>query len=149
MFFAERPDVFPAKTRGNRQIGAQAEFILAEKAEIIIEGEALRVAGISQGKNIANVEVCQPVDDAIIRKRRARPVALRYAGIYVKQSALQVIVEALHVVAVIFAAELDRVVPLNPGEIVQNLKRFAHPSAWHAEPGRAQILQVAVEINFR
>jgi len=55
-FSPSGPDVFPPKPRGNRQIGAEAEFILAEETEIIIEGEALRIASISQGKNIANVK---------------------------------------------------------------------------------------------
>ncbi len=117
MLFLQRSDVLPAQSRCNGRIRPQPEFILAKESEIIVKGEALGVAAVALGENIADVEVREFVDDRIRGKLGS--------GVDVQQASPQVIVEALHVVAVVFAAKFEGMVPANPRVVVQYLKCFA------------------------
>lgn len=57
MFFAKRPDIFPAQSGGNGQIRPQPEFILAKKTQVVVEREALRVSHVRNAINIPDIEV--------------------------------------------------------------------------------------------
>ena len=66
-----------------------------------------------------------------------------------KDAALQIVVEALDVIAVIFAAELEGLVAVYQGEVVEGLEGFTDAAAGNAVSACAEILDDTVKVDFR
>src|SRR6266481_426833 len=139
VLFAQRAEVLPAEAKVESEIRPHADVILGEKAQAVVEGETVGVAGVRRCEEVSLIEGDQVVDDRIAGDGR---------GVDIKDAALEVVVEALDIVAVVFAAELNGMAATNPGEIVERLKSFAETPARQAESAGAEIFNRAVEIEF-
>src|SRR5260370_21132030 len=125
VLFAQRAEVLPAEAKVESEIRPHADVILGEKAQAVVEGETVGGAGVRRCEEGSLIEGDQVVDDRIAGDGR---------GVDVKDAALEVVVEALDIVAVVFAAELDGVTASNVVEMVERLKGLAEPRARRAEP---------------
>ena len=111
------------------------------------------VAGIGQGKGVAQVEVCQ---HQAYPSRCTTPAdwegsMRQHAGIGAEseQPALQIVIEIFDRGTPELSTELDDVPSPNPGEVVQDLKALAGAAAGNAESGCAQIFKHPAKINLR
>src|SRR5581483_10851159 len=66
-----------------------------------------------------------------------------------KQTALQIVIEAVDGSAAIFASELDRMFSAHPGEVIENLVSLTAAAARNAECRSSEIIEDTAEVDFR
>src|ERR1019366_3739434 len=146
--------IFPAHTVVQRECWRHAKIVLHKEAQPVVERVALGITGIGGGKGVADVVVCERDCSrtcalyGISRLSRTQGQATR-ARAEREEAPLKIVVEAVDGGTAVFAAELDGMTSLQPGEIIEDLETLAGAPAGDAERTGSEVLEGPAKVDFR